>query len=326
MRRAPVIAAVLSALTLAALALWRPEATARGWLMAFLYCSGPLIGAVVLRLIGRLTGGGWSSAPGLDRLAAAAPWILPVGAPVLAAAVLIYPWAREPAPAPLVGYLSFAPFALRGALELGIWSGVALAAARYAGKAFAGGALMLYGVTVGFATVDFSLSTTPGWISSAAGMALADHQLMAALALALLLGGLDGRQSRDLAGLLIATLLADAYFNLLTYVVPWYGDQAGQTVFFRMREGAGWQALIAAALLIGDGAPLLILALAERRLGARTGAVAGGLALTGLALQVVWSLAPQLGIAAILPALAAGVLIVALLASTGADEGRVARA
>ena len=328
MRRARLLAASVAALVLAALALWSPQAAARGWLIAFLYCSGPLIGAVVLKLIGRLTGGAWRSAPGLDHLAVAAPWLLPMGAPVLAASALIYPWAHDAAPAPLAGYLSFAPFALRGALTLAIWSGLALGAARFASNAFAGGALALYGLTVGFAAVDFSLSTTPGWISSAAGMALADHQLMAALALTLLLGDQDARQGRDLSGLLVATLLADAYFNLITYVVPWYGDQAGQTLWFRMRDSAGWQALIVAALVIGDGAPLLVLALGRRRLGARTGAVAGALVLAGLAAQVAWSLLPQLGLATLLPALAAGVLITALLASArrGLDEGRQAHA
>ena len=312
MRRAPAILAGAGAVALAASAVAAPAAAARGWLIAFLYCSGPLIGAVVLRLIGRLTGGTWPQAPGLERQAAAAPWLPALGAPVLALAGLIYPWAHAGAPAQLRAYLSWGPFAARGLVVLGGWSLIAALPPRLSGKPFAAGALAFYGLSIGFAAVDFSLSTLPGWMTSAAGMALAVHQLTGALAVALLTGTADARQERDLSGLLVATLLADAYFALMTYLVAWYGDQAPQTLWYRLRADPGWSALLTAALMLGDGAPLLLLAVGRRRLGAGAARGAGALALIGLALQALWSGLPQLGMAALVPAVAASALVAGL--------------
>ena len=309
MSRAPAILAGVGALVLAAGAVMAPAGAARGWLIAFLYCSGPLMGAVVLRLIGRLTGGGWPQAPGLERLAGGAPWLLVLGAPVLALAGLIYPWAHGGAPAQLSLYLSWGPFAARGLVVLGGWSLVAVRVTRQTGKPFEAGALVFYGLSIGFAAVDFSLSTLPGWMTSAAGMALAVHQLEGALAVALLAGAADARQERDLSGLLVATLLADAYFALMTYLVAWYGDQAPQTLWYRLRADPAWGWLMTAALVLGDGAPLLLLAIGRHWLGSRAGRAAGGLALIGLALQVLWSGLPQLGMAALVPAVAASALI-----------------
>ncbi len=312
MSRAPGILAGAGALVLAASAVLTPAGAARGWLIAFLYCGGPLMGAVVLRLIGRLTGGTWPNAPGLERLAGVAPWLLVLGAPVLALAGLIYPWAHGGAPAQLSLYLSWGPFAVRGLVILGGWSLIALLLPRHTSKPFAAAALVFYGFSIGFAAVDFSLSTLPGWMTSAAGMALAVHQLEGALAVALLAGAADARQERDLSGLLVATLLADAYFTLMTYLVAWYGDQAPQTLWYRLRSAPGWSWLMTAALVLGDAAPLLLLAICRRWLGARAARAAGGLALIGLALQVLWTSLPQLGMAALVPAVAASALVAGL--------------
>ena len=147
------------------------------------------------------------------------------------------------------------------------------------------------------------------------------HQLMAAAAATLAMGhGQLGKKAEaDLSGLLVATLLADVYFNLMVYLVAWYGDLPAQTVWHRLREGPGWSALITAALLVGDAAPLLVLALARRWIGQWTAPVAGALALTGLWLQTVWANAPQLGLAAIAPAGLACVLIVGLLVLVAAS-------
>jgi len=324
MSRAALILAIVAAVALTVCAALSPTAAARGWLIAFLYVGGPLMGAVALRLIGRLTGGAWAQAPGLLQLCRIAPWLLILGAPVLTGAGLIYPWGHGAAPPQLATYLSWGPFAARGVLILGGWSLIALALPRWRGQPFAGAALVFYGLTIGFAAVDWSLSTLPGWMTSAAGMALALHQLMGALAVTLILGALEGRQEGDLSGLLVATLLADAYFNLINYVVAWYGDQAAQTAWYRLRADPAWSVLLTAALLVGDGAPLLVLAIGRRWLGARTAPVAGALALVGLALQAMWSGLPQLGLGAAVPAALATALIAALFGA-GLSWPRVRR-
>ncbi|HEY3887458.1 MAG TPA: hypothetical protein VGL73_02720 [Caulobacteraceae bacterium] len=264
---------------------------AHAWWSAFVFASGAPLGALALRLIGRLTGGRWASAEPLARLSALTPWL---GLLVLPG-ILLTPWTfPTPPPGPAAAYLAAPAHIARTALALIGWSLIAVGMNRVRGRLFAALALVFHGVAVSLVSVDWIMTIAPGWISSAGGMTLADQQFALALAVTLVSLGEAGQALRkDIAGLLTAMLLANLYFALMTYVVPWYGDLPGKTLWFRQRADAPWQALLAAGLTVGSIAPLILLALGRRRPAVVR--FAGFAACAGLALQAIWWSAPAPG-------------------------------
>jgi hypothetical protein len=291
MRRAWIIAGVAAA-GFAALTVLDPRAGAGGWLIGFVTTSGVLIGALVWCLIGRLTGGAWARTPALRALANATPAVSPVLLLLLIATPRLYPWARGGAA--VTDYLSPLAWAGRGVLTLGVLGAISLLKDRMPGRLFAGVSLVFYGATVGLMATDWLFSLQPGWISSAGGMALAVQQLGSALAAALMLGVDDDRRRRDLTGLLVATLLGALYFDLMSYIVVWYGDQADKTAFYGLRAASPWPGVMMVIIGAGRLAPIVLIALQKRFEGV---AVFGAaiLALAGFWLETTWMVAPETG-------------------------------
>ncbi|HEX4195991.1 MAG TPA: hypothetical protein VHZ26_00980 [Caulobacteraceae bacterium] len=302
---------------------------AHAWWSAFVFASGAPLGALALRLIGRLTGGRWAGARPLVRLSALTPWLCLAVLPGLAATPMLFPGS----PAGLDSWLAVPDHVARTAVALIGWSLISLGVNRFRGRLFAGLALVFHGVAVSLVCVDWIMAASPGWISSAGGMTLAVQQLAIALAVSLisLEAAADATPRQDIAGLLAAMLLANLYFALMTYVVPWYGDLAEKTVWFRLRAGLVWQVLLGAALVIGSTIPLGLLGGGRRRLGDAAGPLAAGAACIGLGLQSLWWSAPApdaaaLPLAGLFTAIAAAVLLALASGWRFTPPGRLAHA
>ena len=280
-----------------------------GLFAIFLFLSGAAVGAAVLGLIGRLTGGAWREAPGLLRLRALVPLALIPALLCRAALSFVLPAASGPAALYLSPPLLIARLVLAGAVW--IWIG-----RPGSSKLSAAIALAAHGLVVSVMAVDLITSLEPGWLSTAEGTALAVRQLGTALAAALLLGVAKGddRVRRDLTGLLVATLLGTLYLNLMSYLVPWYGDLADKTGWIRLRDGMGWRLLIGAALGGGGLLPLALIGAGER-FGPLALRIAAGLALLGFLGQTIWLVAPGFGglammVTAVLALIGAGLALV----------------
>ena len=273
---------------------------ARGWLVAFAICSAVPIGAMVLSLIHRLTGGDWGVAvqPTLGGLAAVTPFVALAFAPIAVAAAAIYPWVGDAGAAPANvarDYLNLPFFLLRAVVALGGWAllGV-LAALDSVNRLTAALGLAFYGFTISFAAVDWFLSIEPRYTATAFAAMIAIEHLGAALAFAALIGGpsLRGRAAGDVGGLLIATLLGVVYMQLMIFVIAWYGDQPAQAAWWVERQTPGWVVTILAALAFGGLIPISML-MVEKVRRSRSGLrLAGLLVLIGTALHFCWLLAP----------------------------------
>ena len=319
----PLTIAGLVALALVAvLGLALPRASAQAWLVAFVMWSSVPIGALVLLMIHRLTGGEWGDAlaPALAPLAAMLP-VLTIGfVPVALGLHFSFAWSWQPVhPESLDAlYLDPAAFALRGlAMLLGL-SLLAVLVLRGGGALLAGVGLCFYGLLITPIGVDWVLSLDRGYGSSAIGMELAAQQMLVALAAAAVIGAepATGRPPRDLAGLLIATLLGTVYLGLMTFIVDWYGNLPAKAAWYLHRNDGAWLAVLLAALAIGAVLPMAMLLRASVRSSRRTLQWVGALILCGSALHVVWWMAPSLSPVALLivPSALAALL---LLSSAG---------
>ena len=293
----------LLAIPAAALALLEPRWVPIAYRLAVFTCLAPSLGALILALIHRTTGGQWTE--GL--------------APFLAAAITLLPW---------VWLLLFPLLALRWPLapaEGGGWlayDGRFLTLLRFLGAAgiffmprhwlrdglgsvsepsmdsrtWVGPAgLVITFLTLTLVADDWLESLEPGWHSTAFPLVWMTSQVVFALSLALLLGlacGLKPSRSGgagrplglDWGDLLLATVMFWAYVAFCQFLIIWAGNLPEETSWFIRREQGGWKWVVPAIAVLGFAVPFL--ALLSRRLKRRT----GGLALVaGLILVAQWA-------------------------------------
>jgi hypothetical protein len=319
---------------LALLGLFMPiKPLLRGWLVAFAIWSMVPIGSMTLLLIHRLTGGEWgrAAAPVLKPAAAMLPLVALAFVPVLVGMTDIYPWAVDPsAISPDVArwYLSESSFALRALIALAGWSvlGVIFAAG-LGSRLLAGLGLAFFGLTISIVAVDWYLSLEPRYVSSAFAAMIAIQQLLAAVAVTVLIGAprIGGKIAGDLGALLIATLLGVVYLELMTFVVAWYGDLPAKAAWFLKRSGSGWIAILSTALAFGAVLPFGMLLVKTIRCSRRGLRIAGGLILFGSILHILWLLVPafDLQISTVVAACVALLALILISLVTGAAVGPI---
>ena len=295
----------------------------RGWLVAFAVWSCIPVGSMVLLLIHRLTGGEWGGAAGpiLRPAAAMMPLVVLAFLPVMVGMSDIYPWAANPTAIPADvarWYLNELSFLIRTLIAVAGWSLLAaIFGAALGSRLLAGLGLAFFGLTISLVAVDWFLSLEPRYVATAFAAMIAVQQLLAALAVAAVIGGatIDGKVAGDIGGLLIATLLGVAYLELMTFVVAWYGDLPDKAAWFLQRSTSVWIGVLSAAVLLGAALPfamLIVKAIRNSRRGLR---LAASLILFGTVLHFAWLLVPAFDAQPAVVAVACVVLAVLALVS-----------
>lgn len=249
---------------------------APAWRIAFLAASAPVVGAVLLLAISRVTGARWQAfAP----LAALAPWLMP-GAALLGACETMV--AKPPH---LTLWLAWWAVLLRGLLAT---AGLAYASARLragAGETFAGVTLAIYALVVTPLASDWMLGQAPGHAVSAIGLMHLTQSIGAAAACALMMRLGSPSFRRDMAKLMIAAMLGLAYLAFMDVLIVWYGNLPSHVGFYLQRGtvGMAWPAW--SGLAVGLVAPIMLLWQMRENGGQH---LAGACVLTGMALFDGW--------------------------------------
>lgn len=318
-RPAPIIIGVVGCALLAAWGIFASRGVLQGWLIAFVIIGGAPLGALALLCVARLTGGRWAVAasPRLFCAVAATPLLCLAFLPVLSGAGLIFPWALDAGAAGknvAQWYLNTGFFALRGAAALvGLSVVSVLLMLGRGGRLLAALGLVLYAVAVDFTSIDWMLSLTPRFSSSAFGAEIAIQQILSAFALTLVLP-ISRREdiARDLAGLTLAAALGVLYMEAMSLIVNWYGDQPDRAAWYLERVAGLWLWLALGALVFGAIAPIVALLFNEVRRSPGALRIVGASILLGVALHDIWLMAPDAAPAAAPAALLALVAIAAL--------------
>lgn len=314
LRRAALVAGCIG-LALAAgsewLALSERGQFFRSYLVAFLAALSPAVGALALLLIHRLTGGEWGATlrPVLEPAARTLPLLAVLFVPLLFGLPAVYPWARWTAE-DVAGsavlhhkslYLNAPGFVARSALYLAIWAGLSWLVGRDERDALArrvsGPGLLLLGLSVTFAAVDWVMSIEPFWYSSIFGLLFGAGQLLAALAfgvlcLVLLVPEVRRGTLQDLGSLLLALVMIWAYMGFSQFLLIWSANLPEEVPWYLKRLDGGWRVL--ALMLVGVQFVLPFLLLLSRDLKRRPGLI-GGVAAVVLFMRVVdlyWMVTP----------------------------------
>ncbi len=261
-----LLAAVVGMAGIIAVAFADPAIALQGWLAAAFACSAVPIGALGLLLLHGLVGGPWKRplAPVLHASAQTLPIFALAFLPVIALPSLIYPWAApggadDPAMLAKAAYLAPTFFALRTIVYFAIWIILATLISKEAPsddrrtgtRLTPAIGLLLYALTVTFASVDWAMSVDRGFASSAFGLLVGIADLLAALSFAVALtawlgspnmrAAADDRRVRSaLSGLLAGGVLLWAYLAFMQYLVVWSENLPEQAAWYLDRRAGGW--------------------------------------------------------------------------------------
>jgi hypothetical protein len=322
-RRCRVVAlavGVVASLVLAVGGLFDPAQFFRAYLAAYVFCLGLSLGSLAILMIYHTTGGAWGFL--IRRFLEAAVQTLPLMAvgfvPIALGVRHLYPWAQpeEVASDPIVAgqsiYMNVPFFMARAVLYFALWLLWAANLIRLSRKqdrtrdpsvaywldGWSGVGLLVYGVTLHFAAVDWLMAIQPPFHSTIFGPLVLSGQLLSALALAVLvlclLGGrtpladfIRPKVLNDLGNLLFSFVVVWAYINWFQYMLSWIANLPYDAVWYVPRFESGWQWLALLLLSLNFAVPVLVLLW---RAAKRSRLVLGSVAALVLVTQAAFSI------------------------------------
>jgi hypothetical protein len=299
-----------------------PRDLGAAWLASAAFWVGFPLGALVLLAIDILAGGAW--VPSLRQALRALVLTLPVLAlafiPVLADLPSIYRWAGAATAVP-AAYLDMPFFIGRTVIYFAIWGLLAWRLLAAPSRAMAAAALVLLLFTLSFAAIDWIMSLVAPWSSSVFGLMMSARWIVGALAGAILLVALlraaSVRALRAAGAMLLAGVLAVAYFAAMQFIIIWEENLPREIGWYVARFTGFWIAVLSALILVGLVAPFLLLL--SRRVRNDPAALRwpAGLFLAGEVLASWWLVLPAF------PGAGIGWIEVAALAAIGGVAGAV---
>jgi hypothetical protein len=298
----------------------------RSYLVAYLFWTGIALGSLAILLLQHLTGGAWGLV--IRRVLEAATRTLPLMAalfiPIIVGAHQIYPWTHEEEMAtPALKekarlYLNLPFFSGRAALYFAIWLLLAyllnkwsLEQDRTADPRFAKNmrqlsapGLLLFFVTVTFASVDWAMSLNPDWFSTIYGLLFAIAWALSALALAIaIMSFLTNREPmsrivrpnhfQDLGKLMLAFVMLWAYFAFSQFLIVWSGNLPEEIQWYLPRVRGGWGAIAISVVFFHFAFPFLLLLSASLKRNARKLVMLAGLILVMRFVDLFWMIVPE---------------------------------
>lgn len=286
LKRGEIRAAIVGGVGLVALvagAFASPEQFFRSYLSAYVFVFDLALGSLALLMLQHMTGGAWGLM--IRRLLEAGSRTLPLVAvlfvPIAFGLRHLYIWsvtgtvASDAVLQQKSAYLNTAFFLTRAAFYFVIWIAFAYLLNRWSAeqdqrpsgaddrrfRLLSGPGLVVYGLTVTFASVDWIMSLDPHWFSTIFGMLLMVGQALATMAFAIALlvmcgedepfrGRLNAAHFHDLGKLMFALVMLWAYLSFSQFLIIWAGNLPEEIPWFIERLRGGWQ-WVALVLVLG---------------------------------------------------------------------------
>jgi hypothetical protein len=261
----------------------------RAYLVGYLFWLGIALGSLALMMVHHQSGGAWGIV--IRRIFEASTRTLPLlvllFAPLLLGLHDLYPWthAEHVAHDAVLRHKSLylnTPFFLgRAVFYFASWIGLATVLNRWSQaqddgnpiatrkmQLISGGGLVLYGLTITFASVDWVMSINPHWYSTMLGFLFMGGQGLAALAFTVVIATLLWRGSldvynpghfHDLGKLMLAFVMLWAYFNFSQYLIIYSGNLVEEIPYYIDRTTGGWQYVALLLVVFHFAAPFALL-------------------------------------------------------------------
>jgi hypothetical protein len=322
--RAAAAGAVLLAVCLAG-AVGNPAQFFQSYLEAYLFWLGISLGCLAILMLHHLVSGAWGLP--VRRLLEAGSRTLPLMAvlfaPFLLGIRVLYVWARPDAVAadPVLQakhlYLNVPGFWVRAVIYFAVWLVIAHYLNKWSReqdavddrrlaismKVLSGPGLVLYGLTITFASIDWVMSLEPAWHSTMYGMIFMAAQGLEALAFVIIACALLVRggplagiarppQFHDLGNLTLAFVMLWTYTAFSQFLIIWAENLTDEVPWYLHRTSGGWQVIAVALVILQFAAPFaLLLSRAVKRHAQVLSLVAAGILVMQL-VNLVWLVAP----------------------------------
>jgi hypothetical protein len=289
--RALIIGLVGLALCVAG-AFVNPAQFFRSYLMGYMLWIGTALGCLAIVMLQYLTAGDWGLV--IRRVLESATRTLPLMAllflPLLLGLRELYVWARPDSVAgPAVlqhkrAYLNVPFFLIRAVLYFAVWLALTyflnkwsreqdrVADPRWLARLrrLSGPGIVLYGLTVTFAAVDWIMSLDPEWFSTIFGVIFMGGQALTAMSFVIVIAALLAERAPmsgailpghflDLGKMLLAFLMFWAYVMFSQFLVIWSGNLADEIPWYLHRLRGGWQWVGVLLIVLSFGLPFLLL-------------------------------------------------------------------
>lgn len=272
------------------------ETAMRGWLLGFIFWAGIGIGGLGILLLQYLTGGAWGVV--IRRVAEACSRTIPLlallFAPIGMGMFNLYDWTHLQAAGTddflnkRGWYMEPEWWVARAVLYFAIFSAIAYLlnkwsrqqddsanyeeSAKYLGSAtrISGPALVVYVLTVSFASVDWLMTLEPHWFSTMWGFLFVAGWALSCFCFAVTILAflsdkppldrvLGKRHFHDIGKLMLALVMIWAYFNFSQYLIIWSGNLTEETPFYLVRSKGSWGAMGLILIIFHFAFPFLIL-------------------------------------------------------------------
>src|SRR6267154_6806793 len=279
------------------LAFIRPQEFYRAYLLGFMSWLGIALGSMAILMIRHLTGGGWGTV--IRRILGAAMRTLPLLAllfiPVILGIRHVYIWAqplsniedrrlREHLEQLTHTYLTVNGFIIRAIFYFAVWNALSFLLSKWSKetdrpgapdhsgrfKAVSGPGLILYGFTISFAAIDWTMSLDPSWISTIFGLIILIGQVLSAMAFAVVVERILFNYKpmsemltpdfvHDHGKWMLAFTMVWAYFNFSQWLIIWAGNLPAEITFYLRRLDGGWIAIGLILIFFGFVVPFATL-------------------------------------------------------------------
>lgn len=269
-----------------------PEHFFRSYLFGYVFWLGVALGCLAIVLIHHVTGGAWGLV--IRRLLESATRTIPVMAilfvPLLFGIGTLYEWshadvvAKDPLLQHKQAYLNVPFFIVRTVLYFIVWSALAWVLSAWSRRQdetgdprlvrrfqmLGAGGLLLFVLTMTFASVDWLMSLEPHWFSTIYGILIMAGQAVSAFCVAIaalillsrfepLSKALRADHIHDLSKMLFTTVLVWAYFAFSQFIIVWSGNLPEETPWYLRRMSGGWQWVGFALIMLHFGLPFMLL-------------------------------------------------------------------
>jgi hypothetical protein len=281
--RSLVVGIVFAVLALAlTLGLKQWDLFLRSWLMAFMFWLGLTIGSLVLLMLQYVSGGNWGRLGRRIWEAAAGNWWLMFifWLPIAFGVKHLYKWATIPddptakaaflkhlGPDKVHYYLNVPGFWIRGFIYFAGWALLYLALKRWSVREEAGNTtpaqlvfiqnlsgfgIVFFGLSITFASIDWTMSLYPEWWSTVWGMLFMVGQVLTTFCFTIwLFTRLSAVEPvsrifkieylHDFGKLMFAFVVLWAYLSFSQWIIMWSGNLLSEIRWYVMRLQNGWQ-------------------------------------------------------------------------------------
>jgi hypothetical protein len=297
----------------------------RSYLFAFVYWISIPLGCQAILMMHHLTGGWWGYP--IRRLLEAGTRTLFVMAilfiPVLLGLSRLYLWDQPAAAAadPLIQYkrpyLNAGFFTLRALIYFAIWMGLAYVLNKWSREqdetgdpsiegrfeALSGPGLILWGLALTFASVDWVMSLEVHWFSTIYGMIFMIIAALTSMSFVIfversladyepLRGSATPARYNDQGNLMLAFVMLWAYLSYAQFLIIWSGNLKEEIPWYVTRAFGGWGAVAVILMVLHFALPfLLLLQRSVKRKLVRLSLVAGMLIVLSV-VDVYWLIVP----------------------------------